>query len=331
MPIFALACAASSLACAAKSAVLLLPTASAVPVAPGAAGSSSGSQSELRLPQVVRSGAPAPGTELAESNAPESKVASPVPCVDADWKPQALASLLKVGKGPASNRQDHSGSAGLLFDSACTDSPAGVGTMAAAPVVIDGVEVRLVSATKAGTSGRGWVGNQCSFALRSVADSGATVYLGPSDVPPFNTVTALVRSGSAVWVSIGFNGYAREFPKGGNRILAADLCEGRVVWRSKDATSNGGLLLVDGYLVSPYGFTSEPRSVFVFDAHTGQQIQKLPVVETICPSKSWAPNWHQGERCDSPGQRVGAATNPRLEGGALLIDTNTGSAAFALD
>jgi hypothetical protein len=99
-----------------------------------------------------------------------------------------------------------------------------------------------------------------------------------------------------------------------------------VVW-----ALNGGLLLLGDYLVSPFGFTSERRFVFVLDAHTGNVVQKLPVVENICPSKSWAPNWHAGERCDSPGQAVGAATNPRVEGGVFLVDTNTGSASFQLN
>src|SRR5204863_1469396 len=104
----------------------------------------------------------------------------------------------------------------------------------------------------------------------------------------YTTVSAVLRSGSAVWLSVTFNGYAREFPKGGNRIVAVDLCAGRVVWQSKDSTSNGGLLLRGDYLLSPYGFTSEPRFVFVLDARSGAVVQKLPVVENICPSKSWA-------------------------------------------
>jgi hypothetical protein len=95
-----------------------------------------------------------------------------------------------------------------------------------------------------------------------------------------------------------------------------------------DAMSNGGLLLLDDYLVSPFGFTSEPRFVFVLDSRSGAVVQKLPVVENVCPSKSWAPHWHPGERCDAPGQRVGAATDPRVEGGVFLVDTNTGSSSF---
>ena len=68
----------------------------------------------------------------------------------------------------------------------------------------------------------------------------------------------------------------------------------------------------------------------VLDAYSGKLVQKLPVLENICPSKSWAPNW-KGGRCDAPGQLVGAATNPRVEGGLFLVDTNTGSSAFELE
>jgi hypothetical protein len=196
--------------------------------------------------------------------------------------------------------------------------------------VLDGVEIRLTGAVPAGTTGRGWAGNQCRFEVRLADGSGVPVELGESQIPPFTSVTALVRAGSAVWLGVGFNGYTREFPKGGNRVLALDLCDGRVVWKSKDATSNGGLLLVDDYLVSPYGFTSERRYVYVLDAHSGNVVQKLPIVENVCPSKSWAPHWHPGERCDAPGQTVGAATSPRVEGGLFLVDTNTGSSAFEI-
>jgi hypothetical protein len=156
------------------------------------------------------------------------------------------------------------------------------------------------------------------------------VVLGEHQVPEFNTIRAVVRSGSAAWLSIGFNGYAREFPKGGNRVVAVDLCQGRVVWQSNDGISNGGLLLLDEYLVAPYGFTGERRFVSVLDAYSGSVIQRLPVIENVCPSKRWAPNWKPGERCDRPGQVVGAATEPRIEDGAFLVDTNTGSCRFGL-
>ncbi len=189
--------------------------------------------------------------------------------------------------------------------------------------------VDLVQRTPAGKSARGWSGDQCQFQVSLADGAGRATRLTEAHVPPLTTVTALVRAGSAVYLSVGFNGYTKEFPRGGNRVLALDACEGRVVWQSKDGTSNGGLLLLGDYLVSPFGFTSERRYVHVLDAHGGAVVQRLPVVENICPSKSWAPNHRPGDRCDAPGQAVGAARGPRVEDGWFLVDTNTGSAAFS--
>lgn len=270
----------------------------------------------------------APSSNAAPPELDAPKLAPPPACSPADWAPRTLPALLERGKGPQSGRADQAGAARVMFDAECTDSPNGPGANPNESAEVDGLVIQLRTATPAGSSGRGWSGNQCSFSLRLADGSGSPVELGGSDVPPFNTINAVVRSGSAAWLSIGFNGYAREFPKGGNRVVAVDLCKGSVVWRSKDATSNGGLLLLGDYLVAPYGFTSERRYVYVLDAHSGKVIQKLPVIENICPSKSWAPNWHPGERCDAPGQAVGAATAPRVEDGFFLVDTNTGSSLF---
>ena len=265
---------------------------------------------------------------VADSQAPDLTIAAKAQCAPADWSPRALPALLQLGKTATPSQPDRRDVRVEVFGAQCTDSPTGPMQASPATVAIDGVEVRLASATPAGSSKRGWAGNQCAIELRLADGSGQTVRLGEQEIPPFNTLTSLVRSGSAVWLSVSFNGYTSEFPKGGNRVIALDLCAGRVVWKSPDTKSNGGLLLLGDYLLSPYGFTNEPRFVFVFDARSGAQIQKLPVVENICPSRSWAPNWHPGERCDVPGQKVGAAVDPRVESGLFLVDTNTGSAAF---
>ena len=259
---------------------------------------------------------------------PQSVERPPLGCLPADWTVQQLPPLLEPGKVATPSRPDQLGVAQSAFASECTDAPGGPTRQSPPAVVLAGVEIRLASSEPAGSSQRGWTGDQCAFEVKSVDGSGAATRLGNQEIPPFTTVSAVVRSGSAAFIGVSFNGYSAEFPKGGNRVIAVDLCEGRVVWRSKDSMSNGGLLLLDGYLISPYGFTNERRYVFVLDSRSGQVIQKLPVIENICPSKSWAPNWSPGQRCDAPGQAVGAATGPRVEGGVFLIDTNTGSSAF---
>jgi len=262
-----------------------------------------------------------PGSQPLRTVAPE--------CTAADWAARSLPPLLVWGQREKGDLADVRGAEQNLFDDECTDSPSGPRVSDTVPIERDGVQIRVIAQRPAGLSRRKWPGNRCEFAIRLADGSGVPVVLGASQVPAFNTVRAVVRSGSAVWLSIGFNGYAREFPKGGNRIVAADLCQGRVIWQSQGAMSNGGLLLLGDYLVAPYGFTSERRYVFVLDARSGKLIQKLPVVENVCPSSSWAPHWVPGERCDAPGQVVGAATNPRVEDGMFLVDTNTGTAMFS--
>jgi hypothetical protein len=311
--------------------VVALALATAITIAACASAPERTPASAAAAPPAPREQSRAPATSAPLQIASQAGVAEVARCSPADWTPRALAPLLEAGKRTSASQRDRAGSSNLVFEATCTDSPSGPSGQAPEPVVVDGVELRVASATSAGASGRGWTGNQCSIELRLADGSGPVVRLGELELPPFNTVSALVRSGSAIWLSAGFNGYTREFPKGGNRVIAIDLCAGRVVWRSKDATSNGGLLSIDDYLISPYGFTSEPRFVYVLDARSGAVVQKLPVVENVCPSKSWAPHWHPGERCDAPGQRVGAATNPRVEGGLFLVDTNTGSSAFQFE
>lgn len=312
----------SSVGCSPQPTTPAPPLAPALSPSPAIIASSEPHPAPIDSTTTVEPRPPAPARE-----APLVVAAEPPHCSPADWTALRLPPLLKPGK-TASSRADRNGARQVVFDAECTDAPQGPRHTSPPTVVIDGVEIRLVSAAPAGTTGRRWPGNQCGFDVRLADGSGPTLPLGPGDIPPFTTVNAVVRAGSAVWMAVGFNGYTAEFPKGGNRILALDLCAGRVAWKSNDAMSNGGLLLLDDYLIAPYGFTSERRFVFVLDSHSGAVIQKLPVVENVCPSKSWAPNWHPGERCDAPGQAVGAATDPRVEGGLFLVDTNTGSSSF---
>ncbi|MGC4063252.1 MAG: hypothetical protein QM784_01090 [Polyangiaceae bacterium] len=249
-------------------------------------------------------------------------------CDPVDWSSPELTPLLTREGGRKSDATGKVGVREEIFGEICTDAPQREVATSAPPAVIDGVRISVAGVAPAGKSGRNWFGNHCQFEVALADGTGRSVLLSAERIPPSNTINAVLRLGSAVWLSVGFNGYSREFPKGGNRIIALDLCVGRVVWQSKDATSNGGLLLLDDYLISAYGFTSERRYVYVLNAHSGKVVQKLPVLENVCPSKTWAPHWHEGDLCDRPGQLVGAATNPRIESGSLVVDTNTGSSTF---
>jgi len=270
---------------------------------------------------------PSPATPSVAATADAGVLEARRTCPPFDWSPRALTPILTPGKKPNPSLADQMDTDRLAFEGPCADSPVGPPGDWVPPYVRDGVEFSVKRAEPAGTSERRWSGNQCTFEVKFKDGSGRPVELGPDVVPPFNSITWIAVSGSAVWIELSFNGYTREFPKGGNRVVAVDLCEGRVVWKSKDGMSNGGIRLFGDYLVTAFGFMSERRSVYVLDARSGAQIQKLPVLENICPSKAWAPNW-DGKRCDAPGQLVGAATHPRIEGGLLIVDTNTGSSAF---
>jgi len=286
----------------------------------------------IAQPSATRAATPPAPVQIATGTTPA--------CEPFDWAPRALPLLLRPGKPAAGKRAEvtehvqHADRAAAeqgAFDSQCQDAPDGPSGRSPTSVTIDGVQLDLLSITPAGKSGRGWLGNQCAFSARLADGSGTAVRLAGPEIPPFKRIGAVVRSGSAVFLSISFNGYSKEFPQGGNRVLALDLCAGRVVWQSPDSTSNSGLLLLGDYLISPYGFTSEQRSLFILDARSGSVGQRLPVVENVCPSERWAPHWQRGERCDPPGQKVGAATNPHVRAGKLLVDTNTGSAAFEFE
>ena len=285
-------------------------------------------------PLASVSGAPAPppsGSSAASADPGSAALGWGRPdCSLVDWTPRSLVPLLKPGKKRNPKFPDRMGTPNARVNSSCADQPDGPTGGAGFSTFVDDTVVSIKAATPAGRSGRGWPGNQCTFRLGLRHDSGVPVELGPDVVPPFNGITSLARSRSAVWVELSFNGYTKEFPSGGNRVVAIDLCIGRVIWTSDDGISNGGLLLVGDYLIAAFGFTGEPRYVHVLDAYSGKLVQKLPVLENICPSKSWAPNW-KGGRCDAPGQLVGAATDPRIESGLFLVDTNTGSSAFELE
>ena len=272
-----------------------------------------------------------PQAKLAADTAaaPGSSVLARAPsCEGFDWKPRPLSPLLRSGKAASPDHEDRAAAEQGAFESECQDAPDGPSERSPRSVTIDGVAFGLETTTEAGASGRGWPGNQCTFSARLADGSGNAVLLGAREIPPFNTISAVVRAGSAVFLSVSFNGYTKEFPRGGNRVIALDLCEGRVVWQSTNASSNGGLLLLGDYLISPFGFTGERRFLFVLDTRTGAVVQKLPVIENICPNERWASHFQPGERCDPAGQNVGAATNPRIKAGLLVVDTNTGSAAF---
>lgn len=165
-------------------------------------------------------------------------------------------------------------------DSPCSDFPGRAYgyNVPQSTVFSNGVRVALIDAIPAGESGRGWPGNQCQYAVDLPDVAGQTVLLGSNVIPPFNSIYALLRHGSALYVGVQFNGYAREFPRGGCKVIAVDLCTGQVKWQSADYTSNGDMALIgEDYLLTGYGFTAEKRIIQIANAHTGKVLQTLRI------------------------------------------------------
>lgn len=66
-------------------------------------------------------------------------------------------------------------------------------------------------------------------------------------------------------------------------ITAINMATGELLWRSAAQVANTEAFVVDaarGVIVSAFGYTSDPRIVYVLDASTGVTLQKIPVAAT---------------------------------------------------
>jgi len=120
-------------------------------------------------------------------------------------------------------------------------------------------------------------------------------------VPPFTALSALVRAGSQLGSPLLVQRLHQGISRGGNRIIALDLCSGRrrlaverrhvetVACCCSATTSSHPTALPASAATSSCSTRARP--------HRGRNCQ---VIENQCPSKSWAPHWHPGERCDAP-------------------------------
>lgn len=92
-----------------------------------------------------------------------------------------------------------------------------------------------------------------------------------------------VASGSVLYVEHAVNGYTKESGGKTGYITAIDMDSGEVMWRSAPQVANTSTFLLDaprGVIVSAFGFTAEPRFVYVLDASTGVTVQKMQVTAT---------------------------------------------------
>lgn len=161
-------------------------------------------------------------------------------------------------------------------DLGCSDSPSGELARAGASHVDDvtGLRIVVTVAAPAGRSGRGWEGARCRYRISDLDRDALWAELGDV-VPAFSAVSGIVRSGDVIFVQLGFNGYSKEAGGKGNFVVALDLAAHRELWRTKDMTSNGAMLLAGDYLVTGYGFTKEKAALHAFDRTTGELVQTI--------------------------------------------------------
>lgn len=89
--------------------------------------------------------------------------------------------------------------------------------------------------------------------------------------------------GDVLFVQHHFNGYTRVAGGQTGYLTAIRMSTREVLWRSEAQVANARSFLLDkerGVIVSAYGFTAEPRALYVIDATTGVIAQKLPVRAT---------------------------------------------------
>lgn len=84
--------------------------------------------------------------------------------------------------------------------------------------------------------------------------------------------------GGVLYISHGHNTYAKS-SKGQNAYISAlDASSGELLWRSAPLVANAAnFVLHGGHILTGYGFTDEPDSLFVLDRATGKTVSKTKI------------------------------------------------------
>jgi hypothetical protein len=84
--------------------------------------------------------------------------------------------------------------------------------------------------------------------------------------------------GGVLFVSHHHLTYAKSSSGINGFVTAVDVAQKKMLWRSATLTSNAeNFVLVDGHVITGYGFTEEPDFLYVLDQATGQVRSKVPV------------------------------------------------------
>ena len=87
---------------------------------------------------------------------------------------------------------------------------------------------------------------------------------------------ALVKDGY-LYVNLYHNTYASSCPNNAY-MLAIDLEEDRIIWKSDPLLANSRqFLVVDDCVIAGYGFSAEPHYLTIFNRYTGELIEKIDI------------------------------------------------------
>ena len=137
-----------------------------------------------------------------------------------------------------------------------------------------------------GTCGLGDRKN-CAFEVR-VYECGGKLLASVPLAPYFSAKQGLelqdVRlAGDTLYFNEACQSYSKENAGKCSALVAVDITSKKLLWRTKDLVSNNVFLVAGKYLVTGYGFTSEPSSLFLVRRSDGMVVAKQPLKEVIWP------------------------------------------------
>ena len=138
----------------------------------------------------------------------------------------------------------------------------------------------------AGTCGLGDRKN-CAFEVR-VYDCGGKLLANLNLASYFSQKDGLelqdVRlAGNTLYFNEACQSYSKENAGKCSALVAVDITSKKLLWRTKNLVSNNVFLVAGNYLVTGYGFTSEPSALFLVRRSDGAVVAKQPLKEVIWP------------------------------------------------
>lgn len=121
----------------------------------------------------------------------------------------------------------------------------------------------------------------CGFTLRLYGRDGAvrtTLPLNPLLTRDTHLEVQDVQySGGLVYFNEACQTYARDAKGQCSSLVALDLANGKIVWRTKPLVSNSRFMLAGDLILTGYGFTAEPDFLYLVDRTTGRVLDRMKV------------------------------------------------------